>query len=121
MTTLHIQQATAQPRIQIFQPLVGRDHRGQLRVVAMVEQLKELLLRPRAAALRAQVIQNQQRRGAQLLKEFIIAHIALRAKGRAQMVEQIGHDHEECRLTHGQHAPWQSPRPDAFCHSRRRR
>ena len=39
----------------------------------MVEQLEQLLLRPWRAGLGAQVIQDQERRVAQLLKEVIIA------------------------------------------------
>ena len=95
-----IMQTAAQPWLQIINALVGGDHRWQACAVAMVEQLKEFFLRPRRAALGAQVIQDEQRRVAQLLKEFIIAHFALRVIGGAQMVKQIGNDHKDGWFAH---------------------
>ena len=65
----YILQTAAQARVQFFETLIRGDDRRQLRVVTVVEQLKELLLRPGRAGVGAKVIENQQRRGTQLVEQ----------------------------------------------------
>ena len=55
-------QAGAQPLVDALQAEVGRDDGRQLGVVAVVEDLEQLLLRPGRGVLRAEVVQDQHRR-----------------------------------------------------------
>ena len=64
----------------------------------MIEQLKELFLRPGTAVLRTQIIENQQWCVAHLFKKLVIADVAVGTEGGTQVIEQIGHDHEQRRL-----------------------
>jgi hypothetical protein len=91
---IDVEQTAAQALVHIFQPLIGSDNCGQLGIVAVVEQLEELLLCPGRGALAAQIVQNQQTGGAHLLEGLVVLDFAVGAKGGAQVVEQIGHDDE---------------------------
>ncbi len=93
-----IDQARGDARVEILQPLIRRDHRRQPIVVAVVEDLEELLLRPRGAVVCAQIVQDQQRRVADGVEPLVEARRAVRRVGRPQMIEQVGHDHEEHRV-----------------------
>ena len=61
----------------------------------MVDDLEELLLRPRRRAARTEVIEDEDGRGADLLEELVVAHLRVRPIGGAQVVEQVWHDDEE--------------------------
>ncbi len=60
----HVEHARAQPGIDLLVFLAGGDHRRQRCIVAIIQELKELLARPGGCALGAQVVENQQRRAA---------------------------------------------------------
>ena len=80
---------------------VRRDDGGHLGAVAVVDQLEELLFRPRRGALHAQIVEHQHRRVADHLEQLVVANLAARLVGRPQVVEQVGHDHEKRRLPVG--------------------
>ena len=73
----------------------GGDDGGQLGAVAVVEELVQLLLGPGGAALGSQVVQDQQGGALHVLEELVVGHLAVRAEGGAQVVQQVRHHHEE--------------------------
>jgi len=64
----------------------------------MVDHLIQFLARPRRRALSTQIVQDQQRHAAYQLEALVIGHCALRAEGRAEMVQQVGHDRKQYLL-----------------------
>ena len=92
-----VAQARTQAVVQLAQRPVRRHDGRQASVVAMVDELEQLLLGPRRRALRTQVVKDEHRRGAHLLEELVIAHRGVRPVGGAQMVEQVRHDDEQRR------------------------
>ena len=68
----------------------GRDHGRQLRVVAVRQNLVQLLLGPGAGGLRAEVVEHQHLGVANRRKQGVVGDLALRAEGRAQMVQEVG-------------------------------
>ena len=91
-------QAHAQALVEAVDAEVGGDDRRQLGVVAVVEDLEELFLRPGRRVLRAEVVEDEHRRVAHLLEQHVVGHLAVRAVGGAQVVEEVGHDDEQRRL-----------------------
>ena len=69
LTQARVEHAAADARVDFVDRAGGGDHRGQLGVIAVVEDLVELFARPGGGALRAQVIQDQQRRRAHLVEQ----------------------------------------------------
>ncbi len=57
--------------------LVRGNHRGQLFVVAMIEELIELFPSPRCRLLGTQIIKNQQMGIADLLESFVVGNAVL--------------------------------------------
>ena len=79
----------------------GGDDGGEPLVVAMPEELRELLLGPRRGAFVAQVVEHEQGDGAHLLEHLVVSQIAIGGVGRAQVVEQVGGGDEEDGLPGG--------------------
>ena len=75
------------------------DDGGKASRVPMVEDLEELLARPRRGALRTEVVQDEERSRTYFLKALIETCSALGAEGHAQMIEQVRRDDEEHRAT----------------------
>src|SRR5579884_4054322 len=75
--------------------VVGRDDGREARVVAVVEQLEELLVGPGRALLRSQIIEDEQFRFAHLRKEMVIDLGCVGHIGRAQVIEQVADRIEE--------------------------
>ncbi len=63
----------------------------------MVKNLKEFLLRPGRAGLRTQIIQNEQRRVADVIKAFIVSRAAVGPVSGAQIVQQVRNYHKKRR------------------------
>ncbi len=68
---------------------------GRLGVVAMVDQLVELLARPGGGRFGADVVQDAQVGGADLVVVAVEGGCAVGRKGGAQIVEQVRHANEE--------------------------
>ena len=64
----------------------------------MVEELIELFLGPGGGAVSSQIVQHQQRGGAQLCKALIIGDSAGGAISGPQVVQQIGYGDEQGRI-----------------------
>ena len=64
----------------------------------MVDELEQLLLRPRRRRLRAQVVEHEHRRVAHALEQLVVADLRARLVRRAQVVQQVRHDDEQRRL-----------------------
>src|SRR5918912_1812441 len=64
----------------------------------MVEGLEELLRGPRRCRLRAQIVENEQRRSAHALEEIVERRLTAGADRGAQVIEQVGNDDEDGRL-----------------------
>ena len=69
------------PRPQV--PQVGDDTLG-------LAELEELLLGPRGAAVRPEIVENQHWGGPHGVEDFVVADLALWCVGRTQVVEQAG-------------------------------
>src|SRR5438046_7562335 len=93
--------AVAQPALQAGIELgrveIGGEDGGQLRVVAVVDELKELFLRPGSRALYAEVVENENGCGPNELEQLVVAHVAAGLVGRAKVIEEVRHDHKERR------------------------
>jgi predicted metal-dependent hydrolase len=91
----------ADSRIQALIQLVQRGIHcydgGLPSVEPVIDDLEELLLSPGRAALRPQVIKDQQGSPTYLLEELIVRHFTGRTETPAQMIEQIRYDDEEGR------------------------
>ena len=68
---------------------------GKRLSVAVIQDLEQLFLRPRRAALRSEIVEDQQRRRLDGLEQIVVRDVAARCERGSQMVEQIGHDGEE--------------------------
>ena len=68
---------------------------GEPGVVAVNDDLVELLLRPGAAELLPQVIQDQQARVLDLVEEAVVADAAVGGEGVPQVVQKVGDEGEE--------------------------
>ncbi len=94
----------AEPRadapLDLVERQVGGHHQWQLVDVAMVDDLEEFFLRPGGGVLRAEVIQDQQRRLANFFEALLETFFG-RAVGEAQRIEQIGHGDENSGQTNG--------------------
>src|SRR5438132_6142804 len=86
-----------QAGIELGRVEIGGEDSGQLRVIAVVDELKELFLRPWSSALYAEVVENEDGRRADELEQFVVAHIAAGLIGRAKVIEEVWDDHEERR------------------------
>ncbi len=88
-----------QPRtdtdVYCFQFEIRGDHGRQAGVVSIVKYLEEFFLRPLGAALRAQVIQDEQRCVTYLVEALVVGGGAVRAIRRAQVVQQVRYDDEQ--------------------------
>ena len=84
--------------VELIETVVARDDCGELRVVAVVEELKQLLLGPGCAGLGAEIVQDQQLGAPNCLEELVVGDLALRAERKPQVVEQVGHDGEHRRF-----------------------
>ena len=93
-----VHQARAQALVELVGREVRRDDRGQAHVEAVVDDLEQLLLRPRRRRLRAQIVEDEDGRVADALEQLVVAHLGAGAVGGAQVVEEVGHDHEKRRL-----------------------
>src|SRR5215216_6356150 len=81
--------------INILGLAVAGDHSWKCIVVAIVHDLEQFLTRPGGRILGSEVVKNQQRYLTDGLEAVVILDLAGRAKGRTQMVEQIGNDCKE--------------------------
>src|SRR6478609_7510639 len=61
----------------------------------MVQDLEQLLARPLGAALRAKVVEDEQRRCLHRFEQLVIRDVAAGRERRAQMIEQVGDDRKE--------------------------
>ena len=113
---LPVQKPGVQPVVQAVQSVGGdRDDCGQFGVGAIVEELIELLAHPGRHGLRAQVIQDQQRRGADLLEPPVERGLAGRAESSSQVIEQIRNHDEERGIAQLCSFGWRWPPPGASC------
>jgi hypothetical protein len=91
---LRVEEARADPPVDLFQRQVGRDDRREAVGVAMVEDLEQLLARPIGGVLRSEVIEDQKRRLAHLLKAVVEGRLFI-AVGRPERIQQVGHSDEK--------------------------
>src|SRR5439155_24431924 len=93
--------AVAQPALQAGIELgrveIGGEDGGQLRVVAVVDELKELFLRPGSRALYAEVVENGNGCGPNELEQLVVAHVAAGLLRGATEIEGARHDHKDRR------------------------
>ena len=85
-----VDHARADPNLNRFQIFVGGNDGRQLGIITMVEDLVELFLSPGRVALRAKVVENEQRRIAHLFEALVVAARGVGAVRGAQMIQQIG-------------------------------
>src|SRR5579884_1401326 len=95
---LRIPQPGTEPRLDLIEGQVSRDDGRQTAIIAMVEDLVELFLRPRGRRLRAEVIHDQEWRVTNRLEQLVVRYVTARAEGRAQVIQQVGSDNKDCRL-----------------------
>ncbi len=99
----HIREARADALIHVReQPAVGGDDGGHAIVVAIVDDLEELLGGPGGGVLGAEVVEHEHARLAHLVEEFVVGHLAAGREGGAQVIEQVRHDAEKDRLAAGE-------------------
>ena len=98
---IEIGQARPQPRIEIVEIEISRNHREAFGDVARVEDLIQLLFGPRRGVLRAQIIEDQDRRIPDIIEALVIRFIRRRAVGGAQIIKQIRHVHKHHRRAFG--------------------
>ncbi len=70
-----------------------------MRHIAVIDNLVQLLTRPRRGRFRAQIIQHQQGRGTDFFETLIKRGARVRAKSRTQMIEQVWHNYKHRRIT----------------------
>ena len=85
--------------VEAVQPLIGRHHGRQAMVIAIVEDLVQLLLRPWGAVVRAQIVQDEQARVRGSRRAARRSRFRCSARTpRSQVVEQVGHHDEQRRV-----------------------
>src|SRR5581483_11377707 len=94
----HHQRPVVQTRPDALVDLLGQPVRGddgrEPEVVAVVEQLEELLLGPGRWALLAEVVEDQHSGPLHPVEELVVAHFARGSERRLQVVEEVRYDLE---------------------------
>lgn len=86
------------PLLDLAKVLIGRDDRRQLLVVAVVEDLVELLLRPRCGVFGAEIVENEQLGAPNGVEPLVISDAVAGVEGRPEVIEEVGNDRKEHAL-----------------------